>query len=124
MEKFELEPIKIVEKNWGREEILDNRKEYCCKFLIFNKGKKCSWHHHDGHLKKTETFYLLKGKLKVYLSEQDDIEKANIVIMNPGDRLFIYPGLRHRMEAIQQSKLLEISTEDFEECNVKLQKGD
>ena len=124
MKKYELKPIEIIYKGWGLERIIDNRPEYCGKFLIFNKGKKLSWHHHGGDVKKTETFYLLSGKLKVFLSEQDDINQADVIIMKPGDRLFIYPGLRHRMEAIEDSNLLEISTFDSPECSIRLIKGD
>ena len=122
--KYELEPMKVIHKQWGSEKFIDNRPEYCGKFLTFQKGKKLSWHHHNGEIKKTETFYLLTGLLKVFLSEEDDISKADVVYMNPGDRLFIYPGLRHRMYAIEDSVLLEISTQDSPECSIRIEKGD
>jgi len=110
-----------IPKGWGGEEIIDNRDEYCGKILHFVKGKKLSWHY---HLDKKETFYLLEGKLTVYLSEKDDLNFAGIVTMSPGDILHIPQGLRHRMEANQNSKLLEISTHDCPEDSIKVEKGD
>ena len=56
---------KHVEKRWGSETWFANNEEhnYCGKILHFNKGKKCSWHYHKI---KQETFYIQKGKLKIW----------------------------------------------------------
>ena len=58
------------EKGWGYELWIVNNNLYCGKILHFNKGKKCSWHYHKV---KQETFYVQKGKLKIY-----NIELSNI----------------------------------------------
>ena len=51
------------EKGWGYELWIVNNNLYCGKILHFNKGKKCSWHYHKI---KQETFYVQKGKLKIW----------------------------------------------------------
>jgi mannose-6-phosphate isomerase-like protein (cupin superfamily) len=75
-------PMKHVDKGWGWERWIVNKEEYCGKLLYFNAGKKCSWHHHKI---KDEVFYLQSGKMTVYYSDNDDLEKAEQKILNPGD---------------------------------------
>ena len=61
------------EKGWGYELWIVNNNLYCGKILHFDKGKKCSWHYHKI---KQETFYVQKGKLKIWYGYEDDIKKA------------------------------------------------
>ena len=75
-------PIKHVDKGWGYEKWIVNKSEYCGKLLFFNKGKRCSWHFHK---LKDEVFYLQSGKMLVKYSDQSDIEKAEELILNPGE---------------------------------------
>jgi len=110
-----------IRKGWGHEMWIVNKEEYCGKLLFFNKGKKCSWHYHK---LKDEVFFLHSGKLLVRLSDEDDIEKAEESIMNPGDALHIYRGLRHQMEALEDSELYEFSTQHFDSDSYRIIKGD
>jgi len=114
-------PIKYVRKGWGYEKWIVNKEEYCGKILFFYKGKKCSWHHHKI---KDEVFYLHSGKLLDRYGDSDDILQANSAILNPGDNFHVYVGLRHQMEALEESELFEFSTEHFEEDSYRIIKGD
>ena len=66
-----------VAKGWGGEEILVNNDLYCAKNLYVMKGLQCSLHYHKI---KDETFFVQKGKIKLYyitnsvFSESKDIE--------------------------------------------------
>ena len=113
--------IEFHPKGWGFEKWIVNCPEYCGKLLYFVKDKKCSWHYHKI---KDEVFYLQSGKLKVRYSDGDDIEATSIVILNPGDKFHVYPGLRHQMEALEDSELFEFSTQHFEEDSYRIQRGD
>jgi len=113
--------IKHVPKGWGYEKWIVNKAEYCGKLLFFEKGKKCSWHHHKI---KDEVFYLQSGKLLVKYSDQDDIEKAQELILYPGENFYVYPGLRHQMHALEASELFEFSTQHFDEDSHRIIKGD
>ena len=113
--------MKFVKKGWGHEIWIVNKSEYCGKLLFFEKDKRCSWHHHEI---KDEVFYLQSGKLLVKFSDQDDLEKAEELILDPGENFYIYPGLRHQMEAIEDLELFEFSTEHFEEDSYRIVKGD
>tara|TARA_R110002096_G_scaffold324088_1_gene518158 strand:- start:424 stop:795 length:372 start_codon:yes stop_codon:yes gene_type:complete len=114
-------PIKFVKKGWGYEKWIINKSEYCGKLLFFSAGKKCSWHHHKI---KDEVFYLQSGKMIVRYSDQDNLENADEIMLEPGMNFHIYPGLRHQMEAIEDSELYEFSTEHFDEDSYRIVKGD
>ena len=113
--------IKHVDKGWGYEKWIVNKEEYCGKLLFFIKGKRCSWHFHK---LKDEVFYLQSGKLEVYFSEHNDINKADCITLNPGENFHVYRGLRHQMLALEDSELFEFSTQHFDSDSYKIMKGD
>jgi quercetin dioxygenase-like cupin family protein len=110
-----------VDKGWGYEKWIVNKPQYCGKLLFFKKGKKCSFHY---HVEKDETFYLQSGKLIVRYSDEDSLGEAKDLVLMPGETFYVYPGLRHQMEAIEDSELFEFSTEHFEEDSYRIIKGD
>ncbi len=114
-------PMKFVKKGWGYEKWIVNKEEYCGKLLFFNKGKRCSWHYHKI---KDEVFYLQSGKMIVKFSEEEEIEQAEEVLLEPGQNFYIYPGLKHQMIALEDSELYEFSTEHFDEDSYRVIKGD
>ena len=111
-------------KGWGYEDWIVNNEKYCGKILHFEKGKKFSVHYHKI---KDETFFLLKGKLTVILADSpEDYEKKKITesTMSPGESLHIWQGRVHRVIALEESDLLEFSTQHFEEDSYRIEKGD
>ena len=113
--------MKYVPKGWGYEKWIVNKEEYCGKLLFFNAGKKCSWHYHEI---KDEVFYLQSGKMIVRYGDGDDLETAEETLLEPGMKFYIYPGLRHQMEAIEDCELFEFSTEHFDSDSYRVVKGD
>jgi quercetin dioxygenase-like cupin family protein len=113
--------MKFVKKGWGHELWIVNKEEYCGKLLFFKKGKCCSFHYHED---KDEVFYLQSGKLRVLFSEDDDMAEAEEIILDPGQNFYIYPGLRHRMIALEDSELFEFSTQHFDSDSYRVTKGD
>ena len=113
--------IKWVPKGWGGERWICNSKEYCGKLLYFVKGKKCSWHY---HILKDETFYIQSGKVLLKYSEEDDLETAQEIVLEQGDKFHVYRGLRHQMIALEDTELFEFSTQHFDEDSIRLEKGD
>jgi len=111
-------------KGWGYEDWIVNNDKYCGKILHFEKGKKFSIHYHKI---KDETFYLIKGKIEVILSDsaekyaKGEIEK---ITMNVGDTLHIWTGRVHRIIALEESDVIEFSTQHFEEDSIRIEKGD
>jgi len=108
-------------KGWGHELWVVNNDKYCGKLLYFKNGLRCSFHY---HLIKDEVFYLQSGKMKITFSEDDDIDMAQELILNPGDSFHVYVGLRHQMLALEDSELFEFSTHHMEEDSYRIIKGD
>ena len=112
-------------KGWGHELWICNTAKYCGKLLFFEAGKKCSYHYHK---LKDQVFYLQSGKLIVrYNMYSDEYSKDSpwmTLTLKPGDTFHVKPGMRHQMEAIEDSELFEFSTQHFESDSYRVIKGD
>ena|SRR6266496_866398 len=114
-----LAKIKTVPKGWGKELWVHNDEKYCGKILVLNKGKRCSLHF---HIKKHETFYVIKGSVQVVLVDKDSAKTT--LTMKPGDALEIPPGLMHYFKGLENAEIAEFSTEHFDEDSYRAEKGD
>lgn len=103
---------KVVDKPWGKEEWIVN-EEYCGKILNLNKGYQSSLHYHKN---KKETFYLLEGKLAINLEDRE-------VILEKEEIIDIPTGQIHRINAIENSKLLEVSNHHEDSDSYWIVKG-
>ena len=108
-----------VPKGWGEELWVHNDPLYCGKILRLRRGKRCSLHYHK---KKTETFYLQAGRVKMELVHGDG--RRETLEMKPGDALEITPGLVHRFTGIEDSEIIEFSTQHFEDDSYRIERGD
>ena len=121
MKTSSTQEINFVPKGWGFEKWIVNSSEYCGKLLYFVKGKKCSWHY---HILKDEVFYVQSGRILVRYGDIDDITIAQTCILEKGDNFHIYRGLRHQMEALEDTELFEFSTQHFDSDSYRITKGD
>jgi len=101
-------PIQIKDKPWGREIWFANAAGYAGKILEVSKGKRLSLQYHE---KKTETQYVLSGQVKMTVGRDPDDLKE--IILNPGDKYDIYPYTIHRVEALTDATIFEVSTDDL-----------
>jgi mannose-6-phosphate isomerase-like protein (cupin superfamily) len=113
-------PLFRLDKGWGHELWLVN-KDYCGKLLHFDQGKKCSWHYHQ---LKDEVFFLHSGRLLIRFSHGDNLDNAASVVLLPGMSFAVPVGLRHQMEALEDSDLFEFSSHHDEADSIRLVKGD
>tara|TARA_R110001632_G_scaffold41383_3_gene103895 strand:+ start:2054 stop:2431 length:378 start_codon:yes stop_codon:yes gene_type:complete len=111
---------KIVKKGWGHELHIENNEDYCGKLLVFNKGKKFSMHY---HIEKYETWFVQKGKLKFSWINPEDAS-LNLDYLKEGCIVTIYQGISHQLEALEDSIIFEISTQDKLEDSYRVWKGD
>jgi quercetin dioxygenase-like cupin family protein len=72
---------------------------YCGKFLFVFAGQTCPSHHHRD---KLETFFLVRGRLRVTYDGSERILRA-------GDTLRVETGRKHSFTGIEASLLLEVS---------------
>lgn len=93
-----------VEKPWGYELLYAHTDAYVGKILHLEAGHRLSLQYHR---LKDETIYLLKGLLEL---EMEDGGKMVRMEMTPGNCRHIPPGTKHRMKALKDCHILEVST--------------
>jgi len=93
------------EKVWGKEKWIVNHGKYCGKILCLDEGYRCSYHHHKI---KDETFHILKGNVHMKIEGTD-------FYLSVGDTVHIKPGVKHSFTGLEDSEILEISTQHFED---------
>ena len=97
--------MKVVHKPWGKEEWLELNDAYCYKRIYINEGYKTSFQYHEF---KRETNYIIEGTAEIWLeNEEGVIEKT---IMKAGDYFNVTPPKKHRVIAITDIILQEVST--------------
>ncbi len=102
--------IKRVEKPWGYELIWAKTAKYVGKILHINKGHKLSLQH---HLTKEETILIHKGKIEFqYESDEGKLEST---ILSVGQAHNILPRRKHRMIALEDTDIFEVSTPELDD---------
>jgi mannose-6-phosphate isomerase len=98
-----------VEKPWGYELHWAKTDRYVGKILHVKSGHALSLQYHN---QKDETIYLHSGRLLVEIQEGERLVKRE---MRPGDSVHIAPKTVHRMTAIEDSDILEVSTPELDD---------
>jgi quercetin dioxygenase-like cupin family protein len=102
--------MQVIEKPWGREEVIEINDRYMMKKLTMWAGHRCSLQYHNI---KRETIYVLSGQLRIYSGPAQD--KLDSRDYGPGDAITLPPGVVHRMEAVEDSTYLEASTPEMDD---------
>lgn len=100
--------IKITKKPWGEERLFAKTGKYAGKILIVRKGHRLSLQFHRF---KDETLYLEDGILKITLEKGKHNLVSKMVIA--GESFRVSPKTLHRMEAIENCRLIEVSTPEL-----------
>ena len=96
-----------VEKPWGYELHWAKTDRYVGKLIHVNAGHALSLQYHN---LKDETIYLHAGLLLFEIQEGQQLVKRE---MHPGERVHITPKTIHRMTAIADSDIFEVSTPEL-----------
>jgi len=99
-----------IEKPWGYELLWAYTPEYAGKILFVKKGHRLSLQYHE---KKDESMYVYSGKAKLEISDEHATPES--MDFNPGQAIRLAPLMRHRVEAIEDTLLLEVSTPELED---------
>ncbi|HEX4213076.1 MAG TPA: cupin domain-containing protein [Candidatus Dormibacteraeota bacterium] len=94
-----------VDKPWGYELRWAITDRYLGKILHVNRGEALSLQYHE---RKDETVLLSKGVLDLELDGQT-------YRLQPGQYAHITPGTRHRMVAVEDCDIFEVSTPEIED---------
>ena len=95
----------IVPKPWGREVWYAHEERYAGKILEVTAGFALSLQKHE---RKQETMYLQSGRIRYHLNGTD-------FEMEPGQCITIRPGDVHRVEALEDAVILEVSTPELDD---------
>jgi mannose-6-phosphate isomerase len=106
---FALTPIKRVPKPWGYELIFAKTDRYVGKILHINKGESLSLQYHE---MKDETLFVVTGELRLTLEWNGDRREQPL---RAGEAFHIPPRLIHRMEAVVDTDVAEVSTTELDD---------
>ena len=101
--------IPRVEKPWGYEIHWAKTDRYVGKIIHINKGHALSLQYHN---KKDETILLWSGKLLFEIQQDGELQKHEVT---PGERFHVTPGTVHRMTAIEDCDVVEVSTPELDD---------
>jgi mannose-6-phosphate isomerase len=90
--------MRTVDKPWGHELIWAVTDRYVGKIL---------------HIKKDETVMVLKGKMA--FEHYGEGEQPKVTELGPLEPFHVTPLLRHRMTALEDTDIVEVSTTELDD---------
>jgi mannose-6-phosphate isomerase len=110
LSEFGIEPTK-VEKPWGYELIWALTDDYCGKILFVKAGESLSL---QFHREKDESWLVQSGRTELEMGRPGD-KTPNSEVVGPGAAFRIRPGTVHRIKALEDTMILEVSTPQLED---------
>lgn len=99
--------MRKIEKPWGHELIWAETDKYVGKILFIKEGEKLSRQY---HVKKEETLLVKRGEMRLEIG--DDANRLTLH-MHPDNVFHITPGTIHRMVAVTDVEVVEVSTPEL-----------
>ena len=104
---FAVREIQHVPKPWGYELIWAKTDRYVGKILHINRGESLSLQYHE---MKEETLYVVEGELLLTIEYEGDRREMPL---RKGESFHIPPRLIHRMFAVADTDVAEVSTPEL-----------
>jgi len=101
--------VNRVEKPWGYEIHWAKTDRYVGKVLHVMAGHALSLQYHNV---KDETIYLYSGRMLFEIERDGALTRQE---MRPGDTVHVVPKTVHRMTAIEDCDILEVSTPELDD---------
>jgi mannose-6-phosphate isomerase-like protein (cupin superfamily) len=102
-------PVTRVDKPWGYELHWAKTDRYVGKVLHVKAGHALSLQYHN---RKDETIYLYSGRMLFEIERDGQLTTQD---MRPGDSVHVSPKTVHRMTAIEDCDVLEVSTPELDD---------
>lgn len=115
VDRFAFDPRR-VEKPWGWELIWALTDDYAGKILFVAAGESLSLQFHNV---KDESWYVLDGRARVELGAAGESVLDDEVVA-AGQAFHFRPGTVHRVTALEDTRILEVSTPHLDDV-VRLQ---
>jgi mannose-6-phosphate isomerase len=98
--------VRRVDKPWGHELIWALTDQYAGKVLFVKAGASLSLQFHN---EKDESWYVQSGRARLELGDAGQ-GMLNEEVIGPGTALHYAPGTVHRVTALEDTTILEVST--------------
>jgi mannose-6-phosphate isomerase len=110
LSRWSVEPRR-VDKPWGYELVWAEAEEYVGKLLVLHAGQSLSLQY---HVEKDESWYVQSGRARLEVGElgADELEAGEI---GPGDSFRFRPGTVHRVTAVEETTIVEVSTTQLDD---------
>jgi mannose-6-phosphate isomerase len=110
LDRWAFEPRR-VEKPWGWELIWAEAEAYVGKILFVRADQSLSLQFH--HV-KDESWYVQEGRAKLELGDTGQAI-LNTEVIGPGDCFRFRPGTVHRVTALEDTTIIEVSTPQLDD---------
>jgi mannose-6-phosphate isomerase-like protein (cupin superfamily) len=104
--------VHVVPKPWGEERWIAHTDRYAGKLLVLKAGHRLSLQYHE---RKHEAQYIESGKIKYTLGTSGRPGEHKEVTAGAGSVVILPPGAVHRLEALEDSRIFEVSTPDLDD---------
>jgi mannose-6-phosphate isomerase len=110
LDRFAFEPRR-VDKPWGYELIWALSEAYCGKVLFVRAGESLSL---QFHREKDESWYVQSGRAELQVGAVGDAV-LHSEVLSAGAALRFRPGTVHRVKALEDTTILEVSTPQIDD---------
>jgi mannose-6-phosphate isomerase-like protein (cupin superfamily) len=110
VDRFTFDP-RTVEKPWGSELIWAHTDSYAGKILFVKAGESLSLQFHN---ENDEAWYVLEGRARLELGRAGEgILEEEVIVA--GQAFHFPPGTVHRVKALDDTRILEVSTAQLDD---------
>jgi mannose-6-phosphate isomerase len=102
--------VRRTPKPWGYEDLWAITGRYAGKVLHVNRGHQLSLQYHE---RKEETILLYAGRLILLLEDETGTLREHW--LEPGEAYHIPVGRLHRMIAVEECDIVEVSTPELDD---------
>jgi mannose-6-phosphate isomerase len=102
--------VKRIDKPWGYELLYALTDRYCGKVIFIRGGEALSL---QFHREKDETLYVQSGRVEFEIG--DPGKAVDTEVVGPGRAFHLQPGTVHRLRALEDTVVLEVSTTELDD---------
>ena len=105
-----LQPLQKTDKPWGHELLWARTTAYAGKLLHIKQGHRLSLQYHE---RKEETILVYSGRMLFQIEDEDGVLRETT--LGPGMAHHVPVGRKHRMIAIEDCDVFEVSTNHLDD---------